>query len=172
MRIHSGLRTLSCAVIGAATAAAIAVAVELPHRKAGLWEMSLISPAIKGPPHIARYCIDADTEALLDRFAGGRSQRDCSKNEVHREGSQFIVDSVCTVSNSRVTGRAVITASGDTSFHMNIHTHFDPPLAGPADVDTVQDSKWLGACPADMKPGDAVTENGVKVNLKDVAGAG
>ena len=129
------------------------------------------TPGSKRPPRSARYCIDAATESVLNGFAVAMSQKTCSKNDVHAAGPRFVVDSVCTVEKSQVTGRAVITATGDTSFHMEIHTHFDPPLYGPADVDTTQDSKWLGACPADMRPGDMITETGAKVNLKEVAGA-
>jgi len=149
-----------------------AAAADLPKHKPGLWEMTLGAPESKRPPRSAKYCIDAATEALMDDFAGGMTQKGCSKNESHPEGPALVVDSVCTIGKSKVTGHAVITANGNTSFHMQIHTHFDPPLYGPADVDTTQDAKWLGACPADMRPGDMMTATGVKVNIKDIAKTG
>ncbi len=163
---HRQLTVLSTLLV---LAAGLALAAELPKRKPGLWEMTLSSPDAKRPPRSARYCIDAATEALLDDFAGGTTRKNCSKDATHAEGDHVVVDSVCTVDKSKVTGHTVITANGDTSFHMEIHSHFDPPMYGPADVDTIQDSKWIGDCPADMQPGDMVTATGVKMNLKDVA---
>ena len=150
-------------------AAGQALTADLPRRKPGLWEMTLSTLNSKRPPRSGRYCIDAATETLLNGFAGGMTEKSCSKDAVRAEGNHFVVDSVCTVGKSQATGHAVVTANGDTSIHMEIHTHFDPPMFGPADVDTIQDSKWLGACPADMLPGDMITAAGVKVNLKDVA---
>jgi hypothetical protein len=40
---------------------------------------------------------------------------------------------------------------------------------GKSDSTTTQQAKWIGACPPDMRPGDLVTGNGVKINLRDLA---
>ena len=153
-------------------AAAHAAAIDLPKRKPGLWEMTLSAPDGKRPPRSAKYCIDAATEALMDNLAGGMTRHDCIKNDVLPQGASVVVDSVCMIDKSKVTGRSIITAEGDTIFHMQVHTHFDPPLWGQADVDSTSDSKWLGACPADMRPGDMMTTSGIKVNIKDIVKAG
>jgi uncharacterized protein DUF3617 len=151
-----------------ATLCGPAISADLPKRKPGLWEITLGPGDNKRPSRTARYCIDAATESLLNGFAGSMTQKGCSRNEVHAEGTRFVVDSVCTVDKSQVTGHAVITPTGDTSFHMEIHSHFEPPLYGPADVEMTQDSKWLGSCPAGMQPGDMITATGVNVNLRNV----
>lgn len=148
----------------------LAAAGDLPQRKPGLWEMSLSSPGSRRPPRISRYCIDAATAALMDNYAAGATQKTCRKNESHREGASIIIDSECTISSSKVTGRAVVTAADGDHVHVTIHSHFDPALFGSADLDTIQDSRWLGACPADMRPGDVITATGQKVNLKSVMG--
>lgn len=169
--MNPGKRGKQCVLLSLLGVCALgqAFAVDLPKRKPGLWEMTLSTVNSKRPPRSGRYCIDAATEALLNGFAGGMTEKTCSKNTVRAEGTHFVVDSVCTIDKSQVTGHAVVTANGDTSVHMEIHTHFDPPMFGPADVDTIQDSKWVGACPTDMRPGDMITPAGVKVNLKDLA---
>ena len=149
-----------------------ATATDMPKRKPGLWEMTLSTANSKRPPRSAKYCIDAATEALMDNVAGGMTRQACSKNDVHAEGATVVVDSVCMIDKSKVTGRSVITANGDTMLHMQIHTHFDPPLYGSADVDSMSDSKWLGACPADMQPGDMMTPAGVKVSIREILKAG
>jgi hypothetical protein len=48
-------------------------------------------------------------------------------------------------------------------------------MAGVSETHTVQEGKWLGACPAGMKPGDLVTAVGasgreIKMNLRDMLG--
>jgi hypothetical protein len=167
LRIMQYIRACSVSLI---FAVGLAAAGDVPPRKPGLWEMALSTASSKRPPRIARYCIDAATAALMDNFAAGATQQNCRKNESHHEGVNTVVDSECTIGTSKVTGHAVISASDNAHFHIVIHSHFDPPLYGPADVDTVQESKWLSACPADMQPGDMISATGVKVNLKNVLG--
>jgi hypothetical protein len=52
--------------------------------------------------------------------------------------------------------------------HFSDHSHFDPALFGKTESNSTQTGKWLGACPADMKPGDMLSPNGVKINLNAV----
>jgi hypothetical protein len=53
-------------------------------------------------------------------------------------------------------------------------THYDPPLAGKGELRSTQDAKWLGACPADMKPGDVLVKPSpmmpmsIRMNLNDM----
>jgi hypothetical protein len=159
---------LACALLGAVTA----VAGDIPKRRPGLWEMQLATVGSQRPPLSARYCIDAATESLLNNFSASTNKQTCSKNLVYREGPNTIIDSVCTLGESTMTTHAKITHEGDTSFHVQIHTHAAPPLFGHTDSDLTQDSKWLGACPADMQPGDLVSSRGVKMKLRSVADGG
>lgn len=41
-------------------------------------------------------------------------------------------------------------------------------LFGKTESNSTQTGKWVGACPADMKPGDVLSPNGVKINLHAV----
>jgi len=60
------------------------------------------------------------------------------------------------------------------AYHVETQGRFDPPLAGLAETHTVQDAKWTGPCPADMRPGDMVTTSPgrkggeVRMNLRNL----
>ena len=41
-------------------------------------------------------------------------------------------------------------------------------MMGRNESSMTQEAKWAGACPADMKPGDMIGPNGMKMNLKPV----
>jgi hypothetical protein len=43
-------------------------------------------------------------------------------------------------------------------------------MMGRSDSVMTQDAKWVGACPADLIPGDVVMGNGMKVNIKQMMG--
>jgi hypothetical protein len=87
---------------------------------------------------------------------------------VQNQGSQVITDTVCNIAQSQVTSHTVMTFESPTSFTIEIHSHFDPALFGKTESNSTQTGKWLGACPADMKPGDMLSPNGVKINLNSM----
>ena len=66
---------------------------------------------------------------------------------------------------SKITSHGVMTWTGDTAYHMESKSHWDPPMMGKADNTTTQDGQWTGACPAGMKPGDMVMPGGMKMNI-------
>jgi hypothetical protein len=166
----------SCSLIFACLCGVgVAMAADpMPHHKAGLWEiaMSLGSDSRQGNEKV---CMDASTEQLMLKAGAGASQKMCSKTDIHSSNSQITVDSVCKIGNSTTTGHSVTTFTGDTAYHTEVMTHFDPPLANRADSKATMDGKWMGACPADMKPGDLLmTAPGLaqpmRMNLKDMLG--
>jgi hypothetical protein len=69
---------------------------------------------------------------------------------------------------SQMTSQAVTKFTGDTAYHTDANTKFDPPMAGRDSSVVTQDAKWTGPCPADMEPGDVVMGNGMKVNIKQM----
>jgi hypothetical protein len=50
------------------------------------------------------------------------------------------------------------TYQGDTASHTEMHTN-----DGKSETVTTMDAKYLGSCPAGMKPGDAVMPDGKKI---------
>jgi hypothetical protein len=159
-------------MVTAALGSAVALGVgldDLPKRKPGLWEMSTASSENKGAPATSKVCIDATTDRELMNFGLGVTNQLCSKREIKVTGGVASIDMVCTVGNSQTTSHSTITYTGNNAYRAEVRAHFEPPFLGKTDSTTTQQAKWTGACPPDMKPGDLVTGNGVKINLRDLA---
>jgi len=142
---------------------------DLPKRKPGLWEMSTASSENKGAPAMSKVCIDATTDRELMNFGLGVTNQLCSKREINVTGSVATINMVCTVGNSQTTSHSTITYTGNSAYRAEVRAHFEPSFMGKTDSTTTQQARWTGACPPDMKPGDLVTGNGVKINLRDLA---
>jgi hypothetical protein len=126
-------------------------------------------------PMHEKVCLDESTEKLMYQMGSNMNKQLCSKTDIHSTGSQYTVDTVCKFGNSTRTGHSVATFSGDTAYHTEITSHAEPAVAGHTDSKSTLDGKWVGACPADMKPGDMlVTIEGaaqpMRMNLNDMGG--
>ena len=135
-------------------------------RRPGLWKMVTETGSMEHPTREVRICLDKPTEAALFRLAMGGSQGTCDSPSGKRRGDTMTTDMVCTVGETRITTRTIMTFKGDTEYHREIKAHFDPPTrTGRSDATSSQDAKWLGPCPDDMRPGDIVTPSGARSNL-------
>jgi len=163
--LHLGvLAALACATCSTAHAA------DFPPRKAGLWQIEMTMPGRQMPPRNIKTCLDPSTDAQMQQLATNASKGMCNPPQINRNGSTVIVDSVCKMGSSQMTTHSVTLFVGDTSYHTDITTKFEPPMAGRDTGAMAQDAKWVGPCPADMQPGDVVMENGMKLNLRQMAG--
>jgi len=155
-------------VLAGAAICAPALALDLPSRKPGLWLVTMIIPGMGAnmPSHETRMCTDESTEAAMMSSGGNMAQGMCSKPDIKRDGDTVTSDSVCQMGQTRVTSHSVTHFIGDSAYHTDIKTSFDPPMMGRADSAMTQDAKWAGPCPAGMLPGDIVMPNGMKLNLK------
>ena len=148
------------ALIALAGLCGVAAAADLPHRKPGLWEMTSHSATSESSEITRRICLDKESEGLLNRQAVASGQEACAKVEMHSTGNQFTATAVCSMGSVKMTSEATTTFVSDTASTTKVHTTFDPPLAGRSQFDTHDEAKWLGACPADMKPGDMILKTG------------
>ena len=164
-------RTSLVTVAVLASSLAFGASIEdLPKRKPGLWEMTIIPAEGQRAPPASKVCIDAATDRELMRFGMGMTEQLCSKRELSVSGNVATIDAVCKIGNSQQTSRSTIRFNGDSGYRTEIKAKFDPPFLGKSESTTIQEAKWTGPCPADMKPGDLVTGPGMKINIKDVAG--
>jgi uncharacterized protein DUF3617 len=153
---------------------AVGSAADFPMRKPGLWQITMSPSNPKYPPRVEKVCLDAATDQLLYKVGAGGSQKMCSKIDIHSAGGKVIVDSQCDFGGSKLTSHGVTTMTGDTAYRTDINLHYDPPMFGKSDSTSTQEAKWIGACPADMKPGDIVVDASsmmpapMKMNLNDI----
>ena len=143
--------------------APLASAQEMPARKPGLWETSMDSG--RRDAQVMSLCVDAAVEAKARDMGAGTMGSVCSQHSAHRDGNTITSDSVCQIGSRQVTSHSVTTITGDSAYTTVMKSHFDPPMQGAgADQTMTQSAKWLGPCPADMKPGDMMM-NGMKMQM-------
>jgi Protein of unknown function (DUF3617) len=163
-------RQLSGAVVGLATVAVAvtgASALDLPTRKAGLWEIKMNFEGGALPPQVLKQCVDPASDKLLNANFAVSIGQSCSKQEVMRSGGAIIVDTVCTFGETTTTSNAVITGNFDTAYSMRVRSTSQSGPA-PGAVTMAVTAKWLSACAADQKPGDVIMANGIKMNVLEL----
>ena len=121
-----------------------AFALDMPARKAGLWEIKMVFEGRNLPATVMRQCIDAATDKLMNANVGGSAQEACSKQDVRNSGGTITVDSVCKFGPTTTTSHAVVTGNFDSAYTMKVASKRDggPPLPGTAP----------GAIPGTAKP--------------------
>jgi hypothetical protein len=168
-RVTLATRTAALLLLGA-MAGGPAWADDFPARKAGLWQVDMTMPGGQMPPQQMKMCIDASTDAEMQKLGATAAQGMCTRSDINRSGNTVTVNSVCKMGPTQATTQAITRFAGDAAYHTDINTKFDPPMAGHAESAMVQDAKWIGACPADMQPGDLLMGNGTKMNIKQMLG--
>lgn len=142
------------AAVASSTPRTSGAGVFMPHRRAGLWEMAMDTSGGPGVKMTAQMCIDATTDKDMG-WHGPRSQsKNCAKNEFHPVLGGVTFDSVCKMGSRTVTSHGVVKGDFDKAYDVDVTTRFDPPQAGVGgDMKTAMKARWLGPCPAGMKPG-------------------
>ncbi len=160
-------------ITAALVAAAPALALDLPTRKAGLWELKMTFEGRNLPPQTMKHCTDATTDRLMNMNFGGSNEQNCSKQDMKTVGSTIVIDSVCKFGEITTTSHAVMTGSFDSAYRVDVTSTRSggPPMPGMAANGAshmVIDAKWLGPCAAGQKPGDVLMSNGMSMNVLDM----
>jgi len=152
-----------------------ALAQEMPARKAGLWEMTMTFEGRGAPPQTMQQCIDAATDKAMQDMSQGVRGQSCSKRETKKVGNTIVFDSVCSMGTGTTTSHGVVSGDFNSAYTVKINSKREggPPIPNiPAETNMTIESKWLGACKADQKPGDIVMANGMKMNVTDMQRGG
>jgi hypothetical protein len=161
--------TLGGAVLFLALLAPLeADAVELPTRKAGLWEMKVVRSGSAVPDMTMQHCTDATTDQQMST-SFSPSKDTCSKQDIQKTATGYVSDSVCGVGGMTITSHAEITGDFNSAYTVKSTSHSERgPSAVPRDSTTTIEAKWLGACKPDQKPGDILMPGGMKMNILDL----
>ena len=84
----------------------------------------------------------------------------CSTTTDTASGNTRTVVTSCKIANSTVVTHSTITTLSDTHYHTESLATYTPPLYGQSRSTMVQDQTYLGACPANMQPGDRQLADG------------
>ena len=74
------------------------------------------------------------------------SKKKWSTSEVRKEGSKWILSSVCKLGGATVNSNSTREFIGENAYRDDINSTYDPPLAGLSRTHLVTDNKWLGPC--------------------------
>jgi len=146
-------------------------AVELPTRKAGLWELKVLRAAGASVPEMSmQHCTDATTDKKMSTSFSPSGNDTCAKQEIQKTATGYVSDSVCAVGGVTITSHAEITGDFNSAYTVKSTSQTDRGGSSslPRDSTTTIEAKWLGACKADQKPGDIMMPGGMKMNILDL----
>ena len=159
----------SAVVLLALAPACEAGAVELPIRKAGLWEMKVLHTGSPAPEMTMQHCTDATTDKEMSTAFSPMGKDACSRQDIQKTATGYVTDSVCGIAGMSITSHGEITGDFNSAYTVKSTSHSQGGPAGvPRDSTTTIEAKWLGACKADQKPGDIMMPGGMKMNIKDM----
>jgi hypothetical protein len=144
-------------------------AVEMPTRKAGLWEMKVLRTGSPVPETTMQHCTDETTDKAMTDAASPMSKEMCSKQDLQKTATGYVGDSVCKVGAMSITSHSETTGDFNSAYTVKSTSHSEGgPSGAPRETTTTIEAKWLGACKPDQKPGDIVMPGGFKMTVKDM----
>jgi hypothetical protein len=144
-------------------------AVEMPVRKAGLWEMKMLRTGSPAPDMTMQHCTDETTDKEMSTTFSPMAKEACSKNDIQKTATGYVADSVCSIGGMSMTSHSETSGDFNSAYTVKTTSHSQGGPAGvPRDSTTTIEAKWLGACKPDQKPGDIIMPGGVKMNIKDM----
>ena len=162
-------------ILGLALSATPAAAQDMPARKAGLWEMTMTFEGRGAPPQTMQQCIDAATDKAMQDMSQGMRGQSCSKREVKKVGNTIVFDSVCSMGAGTTTSHGVVSGDFNSAYTVKVNSKREggPAIPNmPPETNMAIESKWLGPCKADQKPGDIIMANGMKMNVNEMQKGG
>src|SRR5438105_2631184 len=165
------LLLVSCSALGVLALLPVsgAVAVELPVRKAGLWEMKVLRAGSPSPEMTMQQCTDETTDRDMSTAMSPMAKDICSKQDIQKTATGYVTDSVCGVAGMTIKSHAEITGDFNSAYTVKSTSRSEGgPAGGGRDNTTTIEAKWLGACKSDQKPGDTMMPGGMKMNIKDM----
>ena len=165
----SRLLLVSCSAAGLLALLPLsAAAVELPVRKAGLWEMKVLSGG-STPEMTMQQCTDETTDKDMSTAMSPMAKEMCSKQDIQKTATGYLSDSVCGIAGMTIKSKAEINGDFNSAYTVKSTSHTEGGMGGaPRDTTSTIEAKWLGACKVDQKPGDIMMPGGMKMNIKDM----
>jgi hypothetical protein len=144
-----------------ALAIAVARAASPPQLQQGLWEIRVQStenPGAKKTEYAFKLCRDHAYDKETDDLV--KNNKNCSTKLQSLGGDRFTAASRCTLSGIVIVSQGLSVYQNGGSVHSESAATYTPPLYGKTDETMVEDQRYLGSCPAGMKPGDRMMADG------------
>lgn len=125
--------------------------------KPGLWEMTVSAEGM-AQPMAMRLCVGAPAPGTNPFAPPPQAGQDCKKNAFVKTGAGYTIDIECKSNGVTMSTKGEVTGDFSSGYTTIMKTRMSGPGI-PAELQTERtstaESKYLGACPADMKPGAA-----------------
>jgi hypothetical protein len=154
---------LFVAVLSASIGIAGADEFKPPPMKDGLWE-SHSTHTQQGKTVFdtsVKMCQSKElTKSMRSNAEELRKKNKCTSAVTQPSPNSYVEESRCAEGpNAGSVTKVIYTFQGDTASHMEMHIN-----EGKSETVTIMDLKYLGSCPAGMKPGDVVMPDGKKIS--------
>jgi hypothetical protein len=153
-------KTTRVAALALLLLAGSAGAVEYPEIAEGLWQRhwtTQTNPGNKKEEFTQSFCHshakDKEAQALARNIKG------CTYVSETLVGGKYAAEIQCKIGPTNLNSKATAIFK-DSAVHSESVTTYDPALAGVSTESDVIDEKFVGACPAGMKPGDRMQPDG------------
>jgi len=132
----------------------VAYAADPPKLKEGLW--SVHSESTGNPGNVKNtadfnLCRDHAYDDLVR--TRDKSIRGCTVGSDNFADGKLTTEIHCNLMGVITDSKTVTSYQGDTATHSETEATFEPAKGGLTDQTTITDQKYIGACPAGMKPG-------------------
>jgi hypothetical protein len=142
--------------------------VQLPLRKAGLWEISMQHEGSKLPNVSIQQCTSEAVDREFTSDFAPAAQQACSKNDIQKTATGYVSDSVCAAGGATVKSHAETSGDFNSAYTVKVTSHSEGGQLGTRDSVMTLTAKWAGDCKPGQKPGDVVMPGGFKMNLQDM----
>jgi hypothetical protein len=143
--------------------------LDLPMRKAGLWDMKMRLTGGGIPTMSMQQCTDAATDKDLRTIYSPLARETCTMRAPQKTAAGYTADRICKKGDDTITTHIDVTGDYNSAYqaHLTSRTQ-DDSADDPPSSDLTLDAKYLGPCKSDQVPGDIIMMGGMKINLKDV----
>lgn len=142
--------------------------LDFPRRRHGLWEIRNSASEQLGVPPV-QFCVGEQTDTRdnhLDRMAGRKGA--CQGGPFKRSGINWVSESVCKDSRTRVVSQSIATGDFQTRYRIDTLVFYSPPLPNNKREDRESlEARYLGPCPDGQKANDLTIPGLGILNMQD-----
>src|SRR5260370_39323361 len=99
--------------------------VDLPVRKAGLWEMKVLHTGSPMPEMTMQHCTDETTDKEMSTTAAPMAKEMCSKQDIQKTATGYVSDSVCGIASMSITSHSEISGDFNSAYSAKSTSHSD-----------------------------------------------
>lgn len=139
---------------------------EYPTFKSGLWK---ITNTPEGQaPQSSENCIDENTQKRLTKLGENIVGGTCTGLEMNKKDDAYVSNSTCDIAGHKMVTSSTYSGDFQQNFKFETNTKITPPMMGKGESKMSGTGEYVGACPADMKPGDTKLANGQIINPEEM----